>query len=280
MNFLKKLFAPKQKSDEIKRALEAKLVDLRKPAVRLLKTAELRNSKFGGRPLVDSKSFNWPESNGKPMAFLAQIDLSEIAEQFKYDWLNDQGLLLFFYDVFEMPWGFDPKDRGKWRVIYQAFPDTLAEFPPALDGEARIKEAYIDAKRTEVLPDYDDPSVAKLNLSRKQADLYCELTEAESLQQPLHQVGGFPAPVQGNYMALEAQLASNGIYVGTPKGYKCAEAKALEEGAEDWRLLFQFDSDDGLDVMWGDCGRLYFWVRQDQSKLNHFDNCWLVLQCC
>ena len=280
MNFIKKLFAPKQNADEIKRALEAKLADLRKPAVRLLKTGDAHNSKFGGRPLVDSKSFSWPESNGKPMAFLAQIDLAEIAGQCQYDWLNDKGLLLFFYDVYEMPWGFDPKDRGKWRVIYQECADALAEFPPALDEEARIKEAFVRAERTEILPDFDDPSVAGLNLSRKEANLYGEIMDAACMQQPLHQVGGFPAPVQGNYMALEAQLASNGIYVGTPKGYKCAEAKALEEGAKNWRLLFQFDSDGDLDIMWGDCGRLYFWVRQEQSKRNQFENCWLVLQCC
>jgi uncharacterized protein YwqG len=80
-------------------------------------------------------------------------------------------------------------------------------------------------------------------------------------------------------MELESQLASNGVYVGTPEGYASEEAKQLESGANDWKLLFQFDSDGDLDIMWGDCGMIYFWVQQQKSTINQFDNCWLILQC-
>ncbi len=81
------------------------------------------------------------------MAFLAQIDLFEIAQ--------------------EMPWGFDPKDRGK------------------------IKETFISAQRANILPNYDDPSVESLQLTDQEVDLYCEMAAEESNAQPLHQVGGF-----------------------------------------------------------------------------------------
>lgn len=64
-------------------------------------------------------------------------------------------------------------------------------------------------------------------------------------------------------MQLECQLASNGIYVGDSSGYNHPKRRALENGATDWQLLFQIDSDEkGLGTMWGDVGRVYFWIRQ------------------
>jgi len=279
MEFIKKIFGTKPKTDweAVRKTLESKIVGARRPAVRLVKSTEDTRSKLGGLPLVDSRNFEWPESDGKPMAFLAQIDLAEVAQVYKYEWLNDQGVVLFFYDVDEMPWGFDPKDRGKWRVIFQTSPDTYFKFPSELDNALKIREQHIRPKLVQILPDFDDPSIEKLDLSDEEIDVYIELDDSD--EAPMHQIGGFPSPVQGNYMALESQLASNGIYVGSPKGYASKEAKQLESGATDWKLLFQFDSDDDLGIMWGDCGMIYFWVQQQKSKLNQFDNCWLILQC-
>src|SRR5262249_16673268 len=96
---------------------------------------------------------------------------------------------------------------------------------------------------------------------------------------PKHQLLGLPSPVQGDQMELECQLASNGIYCGNPEGYATSRAKQLENGAGNWRLLFQMDSDDELGVLWGDGGMLYFWVEQAPAKRGDFSNVWLVLQC-
>lgn len=280
MEFFKKLFGNKSRIDweEVKQSLETKVSGLRRPAVRLVKTSKIGRSKFGGRPFVDMANFDWPRSGGKPMAFLAQIELSEISRVCQYDWLGNRGLLLFFYDVIEMPWGFDPKDRGKWCVLYQSEPNGHSGYPTDLDGELKIRERYIEPKLVELLPNFDDPSVDQLGLSDEEMELYINLAEGD--EEPSHQVGGFPSPVQGNYMALESQLASNGVYVGNPDGYKSERAKQLASGEKDWRLLFQFDSDEDLDIMWGDCGMIYFWVQEERARSNEFDNSWLVLQCC
>ena len=92
-------------------------------------------------------------------------------------------------------------------------------------------------------------------------------------------MGGFPNPVQGDAMELECQLASNGIYAGEPSANEEPRAKALADGAGDWRLLLQVDSDDSLNVMWGDAGILYFWIREQDARARRFDRAWLVLQC-
>ena len=80
-------------------------------------------------------------------------------------------------------------------------------------------------------------------------------------------------------MELECQLVSHGLYCGDSSGYLSRAAAGLRDGAKDWRLLLQIDSDDALGVMWGDAGILYFWIREDDARSGRFDQAWAVLQC-
>lgn len=89
---------------------------------------------------------------------------------------------------------------------------------------------------------------------------------------------GHSANVQ-NDMQLEAQLVTNGLYCGDETGYNDPRAELLEPGADDWVLLLQLDSDDSADLMWGDMGMLYFWIRQQDLKGHRFDRVWMSLQC-
>jgi len=41
----------------------------------------------------------------------------------------------------------------------------------------------------------------------------------------------------------------------------------------------QIDSDDNASMMWGDVGRLYFWILRDELQNKNFDASWMVLQC-
>jgi uncharacterized protein YwqG len=43
-------------------------------------------------------------------------------------------------------------------------------------------------------------------------------------------------------------------------------------------LLLQVDSDD-VGMMWGDGGRLYFWIREQDARRADFSNVWMILQC-
>ena len=281
MSFFSKLFK-RQPSTDLRVVwddVKPRVAGLAQPAIRLTKTASPTRSWFGGRPLVNAADFVWPESDGKPMAFLGQLDLAELTASHRFPWLPAVGSAVFFYDVEQMPWGFDPKDKGKWRVLYSKTVDTEMEYPASLPPAFRMKHSFVSASRIERLPDIDSAVVEALNLSQDQLDAYAEFSDGDEKHETVHQVGGFPSPVQGNMMELECQLASNGIYVGTPEGYEDPRAQALEAGARDWRLLLQIDSDDELDLMWGDAGMIYFWVREQDSLAMRFDGCWLILQC-
>ena len=229
---------------------------------------------------MDSADFAWPTSAGKPLAFIAQLDLAELAAAHDFSWLPSEGSIAFFYDVERMPWGFDPKDRGSWHVAYLKDATIAAEHPRALSLKSHVRHSFVAPSKVAVYPDADAPAIEALNLSDEESDAYCDFRNSDDANLPAHQVGGFPSPVQNNTMELECQLASNGIYVGKPDGFASERAKELEAGASDWRLLLQLDSDDELDFMWGDAGMIYFWIREQDAMEKRFDRSWLILQCC
>jgi uncharacterized protein DUF1963 len=92
-----------------------------------------------------------------------------------------------------------------------------------------------------------------------------------------HKLLGFADTIQGP-MDLEVELVTNGIYCGDPKGYADPRAKELEKNQKQWRLLFQLDSDEAATMMWGDLGRLYFWIREGDLQEQRFDRTWTILQ--
>ena len=234
------------------------------------------SSRLGGKPdgppLAD-----WPKRNGAPLAFLCQLDLSEIRRAGGPDWLPADGSLLFFYDADEQPWGFDPADRDGWRVIHVPSGELKDEAPP----RPIFPEKRLSAHSSQSLPqaNSDRIGVSLQELSDKEFDALFDASDEHYGRFPAHQVGGYASPIQGDDMELEAQLVSNGIYCGDPEGYQGPRAEDLKSGAEDWVLLLQLDSDDDVDMMWGDGGRLYFWIREQDARRADFGNVWLVLQC-
>ena len=50
--------------------------------------------------------------------------------------------------------------------------------------------------------------------------------------------------------------------------------------ASEWILLFQVDiiSNSEFELMIGDSGRLYYYIRKDDLKNKRFDKCWFMTQ--
>ena len=236
-------------------------------------------TKLGGLPALPAE-IEWPSWNGKPQSFLAQIDLAEIHAVLP-SFLPPAGRLYFFYDQEQGVWGFDPKERGGWRVFYSSADGPAPmerEAPAALPPEAIYKPKHLRPSRIEVLPDSQTLPRDKFDWDTD-GDAYLELCSAPFQGEHRHQMLGYPAPVQNPDMEEECQLASNGLYVGDETGYKDPRAAALKAGAADWKLLLQLDTDDDTGWMWGDVGTLYFWIREQDARNADFDKAWVVLQC-
>ena len=224
----------------------------------------------------------WPECGGVAMALLAQLRMQDAAPYDPDGRLPKSGMLYFFYEAKDQKWGFDPKHRGHWKVIYHD--GDLAGLqittpPDNLPEESRFQECKVAFSNEITLPSWESKDVEPLNLSEAERDGYMDFPG------PIVAKAGrsiacwdIPNQIQGE-MKFECQLASNGIYVGDSTGYTDPRLPALEKGADDWQLLLQIDSDDPLGMMWGDTGRVYFWVRKQDLARKDFSNVWLSLQC-
>jgi uncharacterized protein YwqG len=255
---------------------------------------ELGESRIGGTPDAPP-GFEWPrwtppkQNRPVPLGFIAQIDLSAIPSF--DDALPASGWLYFFYDRSSEPWGFDPADAGSCRVMHASCDRSALRrlaAPDDADPQHTAEPCAIDPRLELTLPDhvpgaeYRTTRWRRASRRSRRAHDACEAlrNELSTSDGPSHRLRGHAQAVQGE-MELECQLASNGVYCGNPEGYRSARAQALEPGAPDWRLLLQIDTDeDGPGWMWGDVGRIYFWLREQDLRNLRFDRAWLILQCC
>jgi len=244
-------------------------------------------SKIGGMPHLP-KDFVWPQFNGKPLAFLAQINLAEITKYDKARLLPARGILYFFHEGGEEVWGFDPKDKGGFCVKYHAgSPDDLAatEFPQTLDDYSRFPPCKLKFAQKKSYPSWEDCNASDFPYIHQGKSDYCEPIldvfldgDEDEDDGGFHKLLGYPDLVQGDIF-LEAQLVTNGLYCGDETGYNDPRAAELEKNVSEWMLLFQIDSDDNADMMWGDCGRIYFTIKKSDLKNLNFDAVWSSFQC-
>ena len=235
-------------------------------------------SRLGGLPIV-GPGFDWPKLHDTNLSFIAQLDLPSLSA-FNTD-LPDKGSLLFFYDADQESWGFDPKHKNGFAVIYfEELPEIeITDFPEDLPDHGKFRSKTVGGRLADSYPPDQSEAMEALGLTSKEADRLADLFYKHlPLEDTSHKALGFPDQIQGD-MQRECQLASNGVDCGGPAGYKSQRAKELEPGVGDWRLLLQIDSDDDCGMMWGDVGRIYFWIRQQDLANRAFENCWCILQC-
>ncbi len=235
-------------------------------------------------------SFDWPADKGRPLDFLLQVDFRDVAPHDSTGLFPCAGILTLFYNLKDQPWGYDPKDLGGYKVCF--FPEGTGlepRRPP--DEEYALDVSAIRFWEAQSLPSFGSRGGARLYAELQTAlgakPDYAEfwdlrrnfpLTDAPTPDGPKHRLGGYSANIQGD-MQLEAQLVMNGLYCGNSSGYRDPRAKGLEASCEEWTLLLQLDSDDAANIMWGDAGRLYYWIRRADLARCDFSKVWMTLQC-
>lgn len=255
---------------------------------------ELGATRFGGRPDLP-KDFEWCRYEGegcdgevkkRPLSFIAQFNLEEISKYDTENLLPEKGLLSFFYDTDSMRWGYDPEDKGCAKVYY--FEDisslTPTEFPEDLGEFFRYPAIGIKAKREDSYQDYADFLLQKDKMTECWDD-YDRAAKALKINIPdtSSKLLGWADIIQNN-MTMECELVSRGYYLGgswekvTPRDRQEAEQSSLKE----WLLLFQLDTvwEGDFELMFGDCGRIYYYIKREDLAAGRFDNVWLIMQCC
>lgn len=233
-------------------------------------------SRIGGKPDLPA-DIEWPaENNDKPLAFIAQLNLKEISPLDSDRLLPESGILYFFYRTEQDAWGFDPKDKDKFRVIYyDGTIDKLQrqEPPKSLPKRGQFSPNEVRFAQEVSLPSWQSDL---LNfLTQEEQDKFIDIFESG---ENINKILGYADEVQGE-MELECELVTNGLYCGDQTGYKDSRREELEKNKDDWRLLLQVDSNDEAGMMWGDVGRIYFWIKKIDLQKKRFENAWFILQC-
>ena len=251
------------------------------------------SSKIGGLPDVP-EDFVWPTYEGReddhdpfklrPLSFLAQFRVEDVASADEEHLLPPDGLLSFFYEVETQRWGFDPEDAGSARVYW--FPGTAAlsraaDVPAGIvRGETLLPEMAVGFDTEISLPDIeylpDEADWDEFQACRAACGCPEEEDEVTKLL-------GYPDVIQ-NPMEEECECVTRGLYCGNSEDSRQAspeeQADILAKAGE-WRMLFQMGTvaTEDYELMFGDAGYIYFWIRREDLLARRFDKAWLILQC-
>ena len=247
----------------------------------------INKSKIGGKPYLP-KDFVWPYYQELPLSFLAQINLEEVNSFDKDKLLPSTGMLYFFYELETEEWGYHPESKGCAKVFY--FEDTsnfeLIDFPKDMEDYYKIPEFKVTFKSNISLPSYEnfylllkeDDAFKKHDISFNDfIPLYDEIFIPDNNYTKLL---GYPDVIQ-NSMEEECEAVTRGFDMGGIESYPKQYQKEIRSASKDWILLFQMDTVETSDyeLMFGDSGHIYFWIKKEDLANKNFENIWLILQC-
>ena len=251
---------------------------------------EIGKTKLGGCPDL-TKKISWATSkhDNNYISFLGQINLEEVQSFDEQELLPQKGMLYFFFNL-------DSGDDGK--VI---FSEEVAELERAIPPEefkeqkksffqrlltGNSKKRILKESEVEIFKEYNIPSWDSLRIERIQKNTKTDIKPINAFEEGLF---------EDSYEEGEIETTSNHHLLGNYKGiqneyhelnfidFKIGDLEKMTlaeiEKALKWKLLFQFDSDDNLEISWGDWGRIYFFIQEEDLKKKNFDNVKISADC-
>lgn len=257
---------------------------LMRPCARLRPTKSGVRIKIGGTPLMGRGS-EWPMLRGHPLAFVAQIWLPELAGSIGGNVIPQSGMLSFFYNPVDLPQGFEVRDQGNWRVVFQDVDGITSLSPRPCPG--RLSEDFVygeialavgaDASQPPLNSLWTDSLDLKLEERKSFLALEDSVNSEEMVEGPLHRFLGYPRTTGFASFEQLCQLARHGIDWGDGSAVGDPRHSEILQGANEWRLLLQLDSIPKASILWGDVGFLSFWIREEDLRHGAFENVWMVL---
>ncbi|MEZ4222926.1 MAG: YwqG family protein [Polyangiaceae bacterium] len=246
---------------------------LLRPCVRLVTEAasgELHamHTRIGGMPALPP-SRDWPSRNGRPLSFLGQVNLSQIAELGLDLGLPERGMLGFYLDEVSLAEsGWTPDGA---RVVHFEDEGTARATP---DGVHEYRACSVTLVPSWSLPAMSSscPFIYQLGLEGDEDDAYqdfASMMDEHLGAPPGHQLCGY-GDVHDGDMHVDAELDTSPrreelqplVYpLGSPRT-QSEELDAVMASARTWRLLMQFVEDDSAEMGWWERG-IAFLLRQD-----------------
>jgi uncharacterized protein YwqG len=253
------------------------------PSARMVGTAPgeeppVGASKLGGEPDLGA-GVDWPVGAGGPLSFIAQVDLAAVAQCLPDNGLPSDGLLSFFYDAETRPWDVEPDDRTAWRVVHtvdtrslrrHTAPEGVVAFHPV--PLTPRYELAVPFGRTMEARGFGLDATARARYFDLQ-DVFAHDFQPEDRGTARHRMSGHPDAIQGDMRRRIEGALRGGVDIDAD------QTPELDEAAKRWVLLLQVDSDDHADMMWGDAGRLFFWIPEKALAPGDFSAVIVQLQC-
>ncbi|HMR91366.1 MAG TPA: YwqG family protein [Chitinophagaceae bacterium] len=233
-------------------------------------------SKMGGLPDLP-KGVEWfTDDTGKPLSFIGQVNMSDLIPYDQSGLLPSTGILYFFYTGMQDAWGDNAYDKNMFRVYYYdgSVKDLMRRSAPGGLEDYFIYDACKLVFEPSVSLPYPDKNYLTERMTEEEINKYDNAIWDEIYHRSTKLLGY--ADASGD-MELGCELIAQGQSAyHIPAGKDGIE---LAKQAADWLLLFQVDSDERESgMMWGDGGRLYFWIKMDDLRNKRFDRCWVILQ--
>ncbi len=238
-------------------------------------TIPIGASKLGGSPDLP-EGFEWFQWEDKPLIFIGQFRLSEVAPFDTQDLLPKSGLLYFFYSEEWEIFG-DPESWGGWEVLYyedenlplKRYPHPVDESP--YDDIKAMTPCMLTYEPLMTLPHWQS-SFYELLAQKMKLKPWDVTDKIFDIKHGRHWFFGLADAIQGDVLK-ECVVYGNNL---TWDDWKREEVK---KQTDDWQLLLQINSDDALDKMWSDGGCLYFCIRKEDLKARKFEKTWVTMQC-
>lgn len=215
------------------------------------------NSKVGGYPYFLAGDTYPLGEDGQPLRLLAQINFAEVPVVL--DDFPRQGILQFYIHPLDDLMGFDfhnGQNQNNFRILYHetivedesklltdfAFLETNEEQYGPFDFDTSYSMAFHVGEEPMTISDFRFEQVIGIDYdSEELLDVYFDELETQG-----HKIGGYPYFTQTD-----------------PRAYGNYKEQLL--------LLFQLDSDDDFDIMWGDVGVGNFFISKDDLIHKRFD---------
>lgn len=215
-------------------------------------------SKLGGLPFTPPYT-DWPSAmieNGtqkRPMSFVGQFNFAEIVAAVPElaGVVPNQGLLQLFYDLEEFPWGSYPTDFNHIRINW--FPDLREYRHEPMSAPVGSYPAKEFGLQFTYRPSFPEPF--ELDIPEEVEAAYWNTFMYDGH----YQIAGYPSAVQ--YDPLEELDRTNPVDDAS------------------WQLLLQIDSDELMNLAWGDGGTIYLCTATNDLPSADLSQSLLTLQC-
>jgi uncharacterized protein YwqG len=187
-------------------------------------------------------------------------------------------MLYFFYSVRNPAAGFDDANRESFKVLHievpveqlsrRDFPATLSENKNNLDRE-RFKPCAVDFLKGASLPSWE--KVVAHGVDNEKSKNFYKSTGV--FERGRNKMLGWADWIQSGWPMMENCDLPGGAF------HTLTDEKTEAPLSDRWLLLLQIDSNKYCKMMWGDMGRIYFWIRESDLREQRFDRMGAFCEC-